>query len=41
MLAFLRKHLGLILIAIVLFGGVFGGIYYVEQSLSAQERVIH
>ncbi|WP_417763700.1 hypothetical protein [Shewanella sp.] len=40
MFSFIRKHLGLIIIAIVLFGGVFGGIYYVEQSLTNQERVI-
>ncbi|WP_267459560.1 hypothetical protein [Shewanella avicenniae] len=41
MLAFLRKNIGLIILAIVLFGGVFGGIYYVEHSLSSQERVIN
>ena len=41
MFTFLRRHIGLIIVAIVLFGGVFGGIYYVEQSLAGQERVIN
>ncbi|MFQ6371579.1 hypothetical protein [Shewanella sp. YIC-542] len=41
MLAFIRNNLGLILFAILFFGIVFGGIYYVEHSLESQVQVIN
>ena len=41
MLAFIRNNIGIILFAILFFGMVFGGIYYVEHSLESQERVVN
>jgi len=40
MLQFLKNNLGLILVTLLIFGGVFGGIWYVEHSLESQEKVL-
>lgn len=40
MLAFFRENLGIILGIVIFSVVIFGGIYYVEHSLAAQEQVV-
>lgn len=40
MLAFFRENLGLILGIVIFSAVIFGGIYYVEHSLTSQEQVV-
>ncbi|WP_266097105.1 MULTISPECIES: hypothetical protein [Shewanella] len=37
---FIKNNLGLILVTALIFGGICGGIWYVEHSLESQERVL-
>ncbi|WP_372872641.1 hypothetical protein [Shewanella sp.] len=37
---FFKENFGLILVAVLVLGGILGGIWWVESSLAAQETVL-